>query len=397
MFLIAYGGNRALRSSRYLSQHAEGIRQIFGVLMILTAVAIATNLDSRFQQLVLAYFPPLEVEDIPYVRYQLSHIRTPQGPAPVSAPEESTGSLPKIAPAPDFAGITHWLNSPPLTIASLKGKVVLVDFWTYSCINCFRTLPYVKKWYETYKDKGFVVVGVHTPEFEFEKDKGNVADALKRFGILYPVALDNNYGTWQAYYNMYWPADYLIDRNGIIREVHFGEGNYIETENAIRALLNERPLKMEEAETKQRTITPETYLGYARGDEYAPGIELKHDKAESYSYKGQLEPDEVGLTGKWLVEKEKITAEGDCRLDLNFIASKVYLVLGGHSDQPIKVLLDDKPLPKEFYTTDMDATGEILVKEPRMYTIVDLNKDYGRHKLSLLYPSRHFRLCIYIR
>lgn len=390
MFLIAYGGNRALRSSRYLSRHAEGIRQIFGFLMILTAVAIATNLDFAFQQLVLSYFPPVEVEDIPFVRKQLSQIRAPNEQSPIQAADETAPgqTLPKIAPVPDFVGITHWLNSPPLTMASLKGKVVLVDFWTYSCINCIRTLPYIKKWYDTYKDKGFVVVGVHTPEFEFEKNTGNVADAIKRLDIRYPVAQDNDYKTWQAYYNMYWPADYLIDRNGIIREVHFGEGGYIETENSIRALLDERPLKMEEAPAseKHRPITPETYLGYGRGSQYVSGIELKDDKIAQYSYKGPLEDDEVGLSGKWLVEKESITAKGDSRLDLNFLATKVYLVLGGHSDKPIKVLLDDKPIPKEYYTVDMDADGQIYVKEPRMYTVINLKKDYGRHKLSLLIP-----------
>jgi thiol-disulfide isomerase/thioredoxin len=142
--------------------------------------------------------------------------------------------------APEFAGIDQWLNSPPLSLKALRGKVVLVDFWTYSCINCINTLPYVKQWHEKYKDQGLVIVGVHTPEYPFEKSTANVQTALKRFDIRYPVALDNSYGTWSAFHNQYWPATYLIDAEGRIVYQHFGEGRYAETEAAIRKLLTER-------------------------------------------------------------------------------------------------------------------------------------------------------------
>ena len=145
----------------------------------------------------------------------------------------------KLGPAPEFQGISTWLNSAPLTIAGLKGKVVLVDFWTYTCINCIRTLPYVTKWYDTYKDKGLVVVGVHTPEYAFERKTSNVKDAIGRFKINYPVAQDNRYATWSAYNNMYWPAVYLVDKKGRIVYTHFGEGAYAETEGQIRRLLAE--------------------------------------------------------------------------------------------------------------------------------------------------------------
>lgn len=152
--------------------------------------------------------------------------------------------------APEFTGIDHWLNSPPLTMQSLRGKVVLVDFWTYSCINCINTLPYVKQWHEKYKDQGLVVVGVHTPEFPYEKSTANVQEAIRRFDIRYPVAQDNAYGTWSAFHNRYWPATYLIDADGRIVYQHYGEGRYAETEAAIQKLLAQRTSRPEEPKSK---------------------------------------------------------------------------------------------------------------------------------------------------
>jgi thiol-disulfide isomerase/thioredoxin len=158
---------------------------------------------------------------------------------PALTPTTRAANLPDLGPAPELAGVNHWLNSEPLTIQGLQGKVILVNFWTYSCINCIHTLPYVTGWYEKYKDQGFVIIGVHTPEFAFEHDTANVEQAIKRFSIAYPVAQDNDYATWQAYNNRYWPAEYLIDARGHLRLVHFGEGNYTETEAAIQELLAE--------------------------------------------------------------------------------------------------------------------------------------------------------------
>ncbi len=377
MFLIIYGGQKAITSSKFLSKHSEGIRQTFGVLMILAAAMIAFHLDVAFQQFAIKYIPMINVEDQPVVKEALTHLKGKKESAFGQAVEKyqsEFGNLPHIAKAPNFAGITDWINTPPLTIEKLKGKVVLVDFWTYSCINCIRTFPYLKSWYQKYKDNGFVIVGVHTPEFAFEKDKENVIDATKRFGILYPVALDNNFATWQAYDNSYWPAHYLIDRDGIVREVHHGEGAYTETENAIRDLLGLAPIKGEEPIASHRAISPETYLGTSRG--------------RSYSSTGIPGPDQVALKGPWKKEAEKIISESDeSTLSLNFIATRVYLVLGGSSDKPIKVQLDGQPLPKQFYTKDMNAEGEILVKEPRKYDIVDLKMQYGRHTLTLQLPK----------
>ncbi len=170
--------------------------------------------------------------------------------------------------APELVGITGWINSSPLTMEELKGKVVLVDFWTYSCINCLRTLPYLEKWYADYKDQGLVIIGVHTPEFEFEKDPQNVAAAAKRLGVEYPIALDNKYQTWQAFHNNYWPAHYLIDQEGNIPDGAFGEGGYAATENEIRKLFGLSPIKIAEAPLLSMPLSPETYLGSARGRSY---------------------------------------------------------------------------------------------------------------------------------
>jgi cytochrome c biogenesis protein CcdA/thiol-disulfide isomerase/thioredoxin len=389
MLLIAFGGSKALTSSRFLSKHAEGIRQGFGVLMIATALAIAFNYDSVFQQYLLTYVPLVEIEDTPVVKEQLAKLRlADNNPFAKAAESTDLSSLPKIAGAPDFVGITHWLNSDPLTMSQLRGKVVLIDFWTYSCINCVRTLPYVNKWYDTYHDKGFVVVGIHSPEFEFEKDTGNVADAIKRFHIHYPVAQDNNLATWQAYSNIYWPAHYLIDQNGIVRQVHFGEGGYLETENAIRSLLGLAPLEGKEVIAAKRAITPETYLGYKRAAGYASEENIREDQTANYSYSAPLPDNKIGLKGLWEIKEENIISKSDAsRLELNFIATRVYLVLGGHSTKPIRLLLDGKPLPKEYYTKDMDKEGNIIVKEARMYDLINLKGHYGRHLLTLEIPK----------
>jgi cytochrome c biogenesis protein CcdA/thiol-disulfide isomerase/thioredoxin len=395
MFLIAYGGNRAIASSRWLSTYSETIRKIFGVLMILTAIAIYFNLHILFEQKVLQFFPSIQLEDNDYVRNALKDLRNEGTNAntnsftPVRDTTPDKTGLPKIAGTAQITGITEWLNSDPLTMEQLRGKVVLVDFWTYSCINCIRTLPYLTNWYDTYKDKGFVIVGVHTPEFEFEKNPANVKQAIERFKIHYPVAMDNNYSTWDNFQNQYWPAHYLIDQNGIVRQVHFGEGKYLETENDIRALLGLAPLTGKEKETLPTVhITPETYLGYERAEKYDSDIQISPDVVKDYQYKGPLPADHIGLKGKWTIQDQYIVSDSpDSSLDLNFQANRVYLVIGGKSDQPIKVLLDDKPVPEENRTDDMDNTGAIKVQEDRKYDIVDLKGKIGRHKVTLIVPT----------
>ena len=373
--------------------------------MIITALAIAFNWDAYYQETVLKYFPSLSIDDNSYVKKELSEFRNQDSnsrriqknrrdatPTDNSSFSNSS-SLPHLGKMPEFKGMESWINSPPLSSQDLLGKVVLIDFWTYSCINCIRTLPYLKRWYEMYKDKGFVVIGVHTPEFAFEKDQSNVAAAVARFHIPYPVVLDNEYQTWQAFNNYYWPAHFLVDQRGRIRMEHFGEGAYLETENAIRNLLGLAPLSKElEDTTKEkmtkRVISPETYLGIQRAEHYVKGMQIKQNQVKEYLGSEPLEDNQVGLKGKWFIGPQNITSyEDGSELELNFIATKVYLVLGGESLEPIEVLLDGKPLPKRYYTEDMNRKGQLYVKEPRKYDILDLKGDYGQHLLTLRVPS----------
>jgi cytochrome c biogenesis protein CcdA/thiol-disulfide isomerase/thioredoxin len=376
MFAITYGGNRVINSTQYLAAYTEIIRKVFGVLMILSALALAFHADIVLQQIAANYFPMINVEDNAVVKKALEELGS-------NNKNQSTefGTI-----APDLVGLHEWINSEPLTLEQLRGKVVLVDFWTYSCINCVRTLPHVKHWYESYKDKGFVIIGVHTPEFEFEKSVRNVREAVKRFGITYPVALDSDYATWQQYSNHYWPAHYLIDQQGVIQEKHFGEGAYLDTENAIRKLLSLAPLTEKEEVRHAKQVTPETYLGYARGDSYIAA--LKHDQSNFYEYTHQLADDQVGLKGTWVVKSDHIeSVDTKNMLELNFIASHVYLVMQSAKPEKVIVLLDGKPLDKRYYSVDMDKQGEITVHEARMYEVLDLKGDYGRHVLTLNVPA----------
>ena len=380
MFLIMYGGNKITTRTTILAPYTEFIRKTFGALMILGALAIAFHFDVVLQQIAIRYFPMVTIDTNEIVKKELEELHKE---SPMNAFASEPGVL-----APDFVGISQWFNSEPLTIEQLKNKVVLIDFWTYSCINCVRTLPYLKDWYAKYKDKGFTIIGVHTPEFEFEKNPSNVARAIKQFEILYPVALDNHFSTWQAYHNRYWPAHYLIDQKGIIYHIHFGEGAYVQTENAIRTLLGLPEITQIETRAPLKTQTPEIYLGAARAANYSPSIILQRNATANYDYKGRLADDQIGLYGSWHITDEYITAQSDdARLDINFIANRVYLVMSSTASASIHVLLDRKPLDKKYYTPDTNDAGLIIVKDSRMYDMVDLKGDNGRHILTLQIPK----------
>lgn len=379
MFLIMYGGNKISLSISRLTPYTDSIRKLFGVIMILAALAIAFHLDSALQQIALPYFPTITIEDNELVKKELKILQNKTDSPPLAVGDQ----------APDFIGITDWINSPGLTVEQLKGKVVLVDFWTYSCINCVRTLPYLKKWYATYKDKGFVIIGIHTPEFEFEKNLDNVKEATKRFAIEYPVALDNKYGTWQNYNNQYWPAHYIIDQQGIIRYIHFGEGHYDDTENMIRSLLGLAPVtQTQETTHSPMPQTPETYLGYKRAQSYAPEILLSPEKTTTYNYSHALAQDKIGLKGDWFVGPECITAKSnDSTVTLHFVGAHVYLVMSAERPTLITVLLDGQPVPPSYYSKDMDSSGKILVEDSRMYEILDLKNNAVDHLLTLQVPD----------
>lgn len=371
MLLICFGSTRIIRSTTNLTPYLHRIRQLFGIIIVASAFAIIFHVDTIIQERVAHFFPHITLEDNPLLHKELSMLKKPQ-------------SSHETKIAPELIGISNWLNSQPLTLAQLRGKVVLIDFWTYTCINCIRTLPHVTQWYTDYKDKGFEIIGVHTPEFAFEKNKSHVEDAIKRFNITYPVALDNDYKTWQAYDNHYWPAHYLIDQHGIIVKTHFGEGNYKEMENAIRTLLNLSPTAEKGEFVTHKPITPETYLGFERGDRYHPSLQIQKNKPTNYQTTYPLDDDQVGLTGNWTISSDCIKSEtSNNALELNFIANHVYIVMQSDTPQLITVLLDGKPVPQKYYSQDMATEGKILVHEPRMYEVINLKDDYGRHTLTL--------------
>lgn len=280
-------------------------------------------------------------------------------------------------PAPALRGIVAWINSPPLQMSELKGKVVLIDFWTYSCINCIRTLPYVKDWYNKYHKDGLVVIGVHTPEFEFEKNLDNVKNAVAKDGILYPVALDSQFETWQNYNNQYWPAQYLIDKNGNVVYDHFGEGNDDVTENNIRFLLglNGSAPTSVQPEAVSASMTPETYVGYARADRNTSPEAVAQNKSSIYSYPKQLSEDAWALQGAWTVMPDKIvSAAADAGLKIHFRARKVYMVLGNATHAPIKVkfLLDGEALIAHKGKDIVES--ELEVKNHALYEVVAMNQ-----------------------
>ncbi|ANW02619.1 thioredoxin family protein [Bradyrhizobium icense] len=273
-------------------------------------------------------------------------------------------------PAPEFSGISAWLNSPPLTVESLRGKVVLVQFWTYSCINCLRTLPCVTKWHEQYKDKGLVVLGVHTPEFAFEKERANVETAIKRLGIHYPVAQDNQYRTWRAFGNQYWPAAYLIDRSGTIVATQFGEGGYQQMENAIARLVGEA---MPTAQTTDPDLsavaTPELYLGSEKNDGAIVETQEAARGEWAYALPDNIPPNRFALSGLWNVTDDRATssADGD-EILLRFNAPKVNLVAGSLSPQTLSVTVDGTPQPpvtidgSRLYPLYSGAGGEHVLR-----------------------------------
>lgn len=362
MLALAVGGRRAAERSRGVRAHAAAVRRTLGAVIGATALAIALGLDRPFQTAIPGYTEAFQerVEDGGRARRELSRL-TGLGDAQASPMPGDGGELPDLGAAPEVRGIAQWLNTPgerPLSIAGLRGNVVLVDFWTYSCINCLRTLPHRKAWDRAYRDKGLVILGVHTPEFAFEREESNVRTAVERLGVRYPVALDNDYGTWNAYENRYWPAEYLIDRRGRLRYTHFGEGEYEETERLIRELLAQTELP-EPTRLADRTPriqrTPETYLGYERAERHA-GTAFAPDRMIRYAPPGNLYRDEFALVGNWRVERERSVAGTGARLVLGFQAREVFLVLSGRGT--VRVLLNGR------------AVRTVKVATPRLYTLV---------------------------
>jgi len=327
MLAIAALGQRATRRIR---ANAQAVRTAFGVVLALAALALLFNADTKLQTWFPDYTHALQgVERSSVARDELSRLQR-RGPARFQA-QPAASKLQDYGTAPDFTGVSQWINSKPLTLQALRGKVVLVDFWTYSCINCLRTLPHLEAWDKRYRKAGLVIVGVHTPEFAFEHVVSNVREAARKLGVRYPVAIDDDYRTWDAYQNDSWPAEYLIDKRGHVREIKKGEGQYGDTEETIRTLLGE-PATAQLASVKDRTpqhlTTPESYLGWERLDRYV-GSPLSANVPVSYRFPKEIPLNDLAYSGIWKVERQRIVAVHNARLRLHFLAQNVYLVLSG--------------------------------------------------------------------
>jgi len=367
--LLAIGAQRGM-TLRSVRSRAPRIRQALGGLIVAVAIVMALGLDTKLAAHVPGYTRALQgLEESAAAQDRLDSL--------LAGESHFQGSkLQDYGQAPEFQGISQWLNSKPLTLASLRGKVVLIDFWTYSCVNCIRTLPYVKRWYDTYRDAGLVVVGVHTPEFAFEHVPGNVEKAVQSFGIDYPVALDNDFGTWTAWGNRYWPAEYYIDRQGHVRYAHFGEGDYAGTEKVIRTLLAEKNLPVPVSgsisdKTPEGVLTPETYLGTDRLSSLV-GSPVVEGREATYTIPQDVPLNDIAYGGRWLVERERIVAGEGARLRLAYHARNVYLVLGkGETDGSVGVAVDGKHVTS------------VTVKGDRLYTLVALPGPAADHTLDL--------------
>jgi thiol-disulfide isomerase/thioredoxin len=312
------------------------------------------------------------------------------GEARLTAKQEATVPLNDIGPAPEFTDTQDWFNTPggrPLTMRGLRGKVVLIDFWTYSCINCIRTLPYLNAWNKRYAKDGLVIVGVHTPEFPFEREAANVEEAIKTDGIEYPVVQDNEMGTWNAYGNLYWPAEYFVDAQGEVRYAHFGEGEYGEKEDVIRELLAEAGHAPGKARAdahgmaaEPTVTTPESYLGAERAENFTNG--LIRPGRQSFTLRTPGE-NELSYGGEWTIGEQPVTAGDGARLDLNFGARRVYLVLGSPGKpRRVKVMLDGRPISAADDGSDVH-NGYVKVTNQRLYNLVELPK-VEHHVLELV-------------
>jgi cytochrome c biogenesis protein CcdA/thiol-disulfide isomerase/thioredoxin len=378
-------GNRVFALMKRSLGAEEWIRRGLGVAVLVGVVAIASGWDTGILRRVsLASTAGLEQRLVDRIR-PVTYARGTQ-PADGSSAAPEQIQLANEGTLPSLDGAVGWLNSAPLTREGLRGKVVLVDFWTYSCINCLRAIPYVEAWAEKYKNDGLVVIGVHAPEFAFEKDRSNVSKAVQDLKITYPVAIDSNYAIWKAFHNEYWPAHYFIDAQGTIRYHHFGEGEYDKSEEVIQELLKEKNSSLKTSGIVQVAASgaqaapdlsdvqsPETYVGYARQDNYISPETIKKDMPGVYTVPGRLNVNNWGLAGNWNVGSESamlLAAPG--KIVFRFHARDLHLVLGpGKDGHPIRfrVLLDGTA-PLDDHGVDVDAQGNGTVKDYRLYQLI---------------------------
>lgn len=385
LLLISLGGKKLINKYSWAVDTHSIFRRALGLLFILIGVAIITGFQIKAETWVANHLPfdESKIEQVLLKKQQKSHL------IHNLSNSLSRDSVLNVQPvqAPPLEGLTNWINSSPLTLQQLKGKVVLVDFWTYSCINCIRSIPYVESWYKTYEDKGLVVIGVSTPEFAFEHNPNNVAEAVKNDDITYPVALDNNYQTWNAYDNDTWPADYLIDKSGTIRYVSLGEGNYNKTEEAIQVLLGiNQPLKTSKFSVPvSQYQTNETYFGTNRETNYIgqPAITAG---TNNFQASNTLPANNWTLGGNWTISPEYITSNSTTStLQFNVTAKDVYMVAGTTNNQTVPVSVNLPASQSGQYGSDVSG-GFVNVSGSRLYHIVSL-KQFGTTTVTLTVPA----------
>jgi cytochrome c biogenesis protein CcdA/thiol-disulfide isomerase/thioredoxin len=381
--IALFAGNRVFSAMKRSLSFEVWIRRGLGVAVIMGVVAIGLgwdrNLLTRF-----SFVNTAQAEE-----HLIGALRPSKPAAVLAASANELPALPVLddeGPLPDLSGAVTWLNSPPLSNKSLKGKVVLVDFWTYSCINCLRALPYVEGWSAKYKDAGLVVIGVHTPEFAFEKERANVEKAVRDLKVTYPVAIDSDYKLWQAFHNEYWPAHYFIDGKGRIRDHHFGEGEYAESERVIQELLQENGAQLSSsapirvagagaaaAPDSANVRSPETYIGYHRAGHFASTEPIVHDSRRAYAPQPRLSLNQWALGGSWTVSAESAVLQASPgKVVFRFHARDLHLVLGTTKEgKPVRftVKLDGTP-PGEDHGADADSGGAGAVQGHRLYQLI---------------------------
>jgi len=397
--LAVWVGGRVFRALQARLGLGNVLRRVLGVAALLAVVAIGlgwdTGLLTRLSAVSTARIEQGLLDAVP-------DAQPAAPPMMMMAAGQAGAPLPVEGTLPSLSGATGWLNSPPLSAEQLRGKVVLIDFWTYSCINCLRAMPFVHEWAQRYRDHGLVVVGVHTPEFAFERDPRNVMKAVQQLKVEYPVALDNQYSIWRAFNNRYWPAHYFIDAQGNIRGHQFGEGNYAHSEQVIRRLLVEAgqtdlPPPADPAAADLQGVatqadmgnlrSPETYLGHARAEQFASPGGQRADAAFGYTLPSTLALNQWGLSGQWRVNDEAAQLQqAGGRIAFQFHARDLHLVLApGEDGKPVRfrVLLDGKPLPAADAGADVAADGTGTVNEHRLYQLIRQQGTIGPHRFEI--------------
>ncbi|MDR6695369.1 cytochrome c biogenesis protein DipZ [Stenotrophomonas sp. 1337] len=397
--LAVWVGGRVFRALQARLGLGNVVRRVLGVAALLAVVAIGLGWDTGLLTRLSA---------VSTARIEQGLLDAVPGTQPAAPPMmmmaagQAGAPLPVEGTLPTLDGATGWLNSPPLSREQLHGKVVLIDFWTYSCINCLRAMPFVHEWAQRYRDHGLVVIGVHTPEFAFERDPRNVMKAVQQLKVEYPVALDNQYAIWRAFNNRYWPAHYFVDAQGNIRGHQFGEGNYAHSEQVIRRLLveagqTELPPPADPAAADLQGVatqadmgnlrSPETYLGHARAEQFASPGGQRADAAFGYTLPSTLALNQWGLSGQWRVNDEAAQLQqAGGRIAFQFHARDLHLVLApGEDGKPVRfrVLLDGKPLPAADAGTDVAADGTGTVNEHRLYQLVRQRGTIGPHRFEI--------------